>query len=77
MTILETPELQPENKGDYSIANFLSAVLIAVTVGQIGKSTSDMPIFFHSAYSGVSLSSSQVPYVAHLSANGSNDVINS
>lgn len=31
---------------DYSIANFLAAVLIAVTVGQIGESTSDMPNFF-------------------------------
>ncbi|KAL6643091.1 hypothetical protein ACP70R_021272 [Stipagrostis hirtigluma subsp. patula] len=31
---------------DYSIANFLAAVLIAVTVGQIGESKVDMPNFF-------------------------------
>ncbi|KAL6623027.1 hypothetical protein ACP70R_021459 [Stipagrostis hirtigluma subsp. patula] len=31
---------------DYSIANFLVAVLIAVTFGQIGESKADMPNFF-------------------------------
>ncbi|KAL6861279.1 hypothetical protein ACP4OV_016979 [Aristida adscensionis] len=31
---------------DYSIANFLAAVLIALTLGQIGESKVDMPKFF-------------------------------
>ncbi|CAN6283308.1 unnamed protein product [Urochloa humidicola] len=31
---------------DYSIANFLAAVFIAVTLGQIGESSTEMPNFF-------------------------------
>lgn len=47
LTLLERRGRLPQHTYlDYSITNFLAAVLIAVTFGQIGGSTPSMPNFF-------------------------------
>lgn len=47
MTLLERRGRLPQHTYlDYSITNLLAAVIIALTFGEIGKSTPDSPNFF-------------------------------
>lgn len=47
MTLLERRGRLPQHTYlDYSITNLLAAVIIALTFGEIGKSTTDSPNFF-------------------------------
>lgn len=56
LTLLERRGRLPQHTYlDYSITNFLAAVIIALTLGEIGKSSDDSPNFIQQLY--------QVPFV--------------
>lgn len=51
LTLLERRGRLPQHTYlDYSITNFLAAVIIALTLGEIGKSSDDSPNFIQQLY---------------------------